>query len=266
MRVGDTSLDEEYEANSFTVDVATIKMHPDYSNSTGQNDIAVLELVEPVSLTEYPNIKPACLPEAGALFPGEAIVTGWGTDALRSPKTAYLNEVGVTVFADGDCGAMNSEMTEDMICAGLKEGGKGACEGDSGGPLIAADPARNNSMSLIGVGSESLGCGNLGIYAEVSHFVGWLMEQMPDLNTCPAPAPSCGNCVFPFIDNGFLSDRCTTIDGGDKPWCATSVDGQGSMLDHEYCTDPTCPGLEGNSEQMSVHPKNAVGNCCKFFL
>ena len=35
------------------------------------------------------------------------------------------------------------------------------------------------------------------------------------------------------------------------------------MMEFEYCTDPSCPGLEGNSEDMSVHPKNEVGNCCK---
>ena len=198
VRVGDTTLDEEFEATSFTIEVANFKHHPDYSStdSTDQNDIAVLELAVPVSLTEYPNIKPACLPEAGALFHGEAIVTGWGTVASGSHKTAHLNEAKLTVFADGDCGIMDLRMTEDMICAGLKQGGKGTCQGDSGGPLVAADPARNNSMSLIGVVSNSAHCAEsdyLGIYAEVSHFVDWLMEQMPDLNTCPAPAEGWNN-------------------------------------------------------------------------
>ena len=196
LRVGDTTLDEEFEANSFTVGVANIKQHPGYINSTYQNDIAVLELVEPVSLTEYPNIKPACLPEAGALFPGEAILTGWGKTAPGSSSPAYLTEVGVTVLADGDCGAIDSLMTEDMICALPREGGKDACQGDSGGPLVAADPARNNSMSLIGVVSMGEGCGDAGypgVYAEVSYFLGWLMEQMPDLNTCPPPPEGWNN-------------------------------------------------------------------------
>ena len=77
----------------------------------------------------------------------------------------------------------------------------------------------------------------------------------------------CGKCIFPFIFYGRLIDRCTTIDGDPRPWCATSVKSTGEMLawDWEYCTDPSCPGLEGNSEEMSVHPNNAVGNCCKFF-
>ena len=325
VRVGDTTLDEEFEATSFTIDVATIKQHPDFNYFTLTNDIAILELTEPVSLTAYPNIKPACLPEAGALFPGEAIVSGWGKVAQGSHATSSLYEVGVTVFADGDCGNVNSEMTEDMICAGVMVGGKGTCQGDSGGPLVAEDPARNNSMSLIGVVSFAEGCAardNLTVYAEVSHFIDWLGEQMPNLNTCPPPPEgwnsisvttdgnstsvpdttttrkneestnctsasvnsttttinnegSCGNCVFPFINEGRLSDRCTTINKDStkkpplvepyKPWCASVSQGiDGLMMTGEYCIDPSCPGLKGNSEEMSVHPKNAVGNCCKF--
>ena len=78
VRIGDTSLDEEFEATSFTVKVASIKQHPNFDSETSQNDIAILELAESVSLTDYPNIKPICLPEAGALFEGEAIMSGWG--------------------------------------------------------------------------------------------------------------------------------------------------------------------------------------------
>ena len=76
VRVGDTSLDEEFEATSFTVGVAAIKQHSGYNSWTLENDISVLELSERISLTEYPHIKPACLPSSGALFPGPATVSG----------------------------------------------------------------------------------------------------------------------------------------------------------------------------------------------
>ena len=86
VRLGDTSLDEEFESTSFTFGVINIFQHPGFNYTledlesglaaTNENDIAVLVLNDTVSLTEYPNIKPACLPEAGALFSGSATATG----------------------------------------------------------------------------------------------------------------------------------------------------------------------------------------------
>merc|ERR1712083_432911 len=158
-----------------------------------QNDISVLELTEAVSLTQYPNIKPVCLPEAGALFPGEAVVSGWGTMASGGTLTAFLNEVGVTVFADGNCGSMNSMMAEDMFCAGIMAGGKDSCQGDSGGPLVAPDATKNNAMSLLGVVSWGYGCAvanRPGVYADVMYALqdGWLGSALADMTTCPAPS------------------------------------------------------------------------------
>ena len=95
------------------------------------------------------------------------LVSGWGTVYSGGYLTSYLNEVGVTVFADGDCGSMNGYMTPDMLCAGLKEGGKDACQGDSGGPLITGDPHHDHQV-LAGVVSWGYGCAYAeypGVYA-----------------------------------------------------------------------------------------------------
>ena len=72
-----------------------------------------------------------------------------------------------------------------MMCAASSRP-TGSCKGDSGGPLIASDPARNGSMSLIGVVSwGSTNCADSpGIYSEVSHFTEWLSSQMSDMVTC----------------------------------------------------------------------------------
>ena len=149
VRLGDTSLDEEFEATSLTLGVANIIQHPgfDYTleyleyglAATNENVIAVLVLNDTVSLTEYPNIKPACLPEAGALFPGTATATGWGSAFAYTEYTevvwvtASLNEVDMTVLDDEDCEELNFDefntlyldMGDDMICAGSRDSSNG---------------------------------------------------------------------------------------------------------------------------------------------
>ena len=281
IRLGDTNLDTEQEIGAYTVTVARITPHPQYNFPV--HDIAVVELASSISLTAFPNIKPACLPAAGALFTGPATVSGWGNVNTGSYSNSWLHDVDVEIFADGDCGNWG-DLPDDMICAGVREGGKDICQGDSGGPLVAADPSQNNRMTLAGVVSFSQngGCGNPGFpggYCEVSHNIDWLLGVMTDFQSCPPgppsppspsptptptpPSPSptppssgCGNCLgFPWIYQNRIHDRCTTIDG-DNPWCSTS-DGW------EYCTDPSCPGVAPPTEVMTVSPGNEVGSCCK---
>ena len=234
VRVGDTSLGTTFEATAFTVNVKNIILHPDYSSwPKYENDIAVLELATPVLLYDYPNIKPACLPDAGAKFPGAAIVSGWGKVAPGSNIWAWLLEAPVRVFEEGNCGNYTlDEITNDKLCAGGLHvglhGQRDACHGDNGGPLIASDPTKYNAQTLIGVTSWRKECGRKdypGLYTEVSQYTSWLEQQMPDLVTCePYDDPdfsnvSCRNCVFPFIYDNRIHDSCTTINNDPEPWC-----------------------------------------------
>ena len=301
IRVGDTSLDTSNEAEAFTFSVSEIRQHPNYDPNTLANDICILKLSAAVSFTEYPNIKPACLPNKNQLFSNwDSIVSGWGTVGSGSYLNSWLHEVNVTIYPDGDCGAMNGYMTDDMLCAGLKAGGKDACQGDSGGPLVVADASRNYVNYIVGVVSWGFGCAAadaLGIYAEVSHFHDWIYQNSADdwytcgplLTPGPSPSPSpvtvaptpspatatvlptnstgttpstgaCGNCVFPFMFGGRIHDRCTTIDGDSNPWCSKTSDWEGQW---EYCTDASCPGVAPPAEQMTASYGNEVGSCCK---
>ena len=74
---------------------------------------------------------------------------------------------------------------------GLPEGGKDSCQGDSGGPLVTKATGVDAGYSLIGVVSWGIGCaqpGLYGVYAEFSHFLGWVKEQFRVEN--PGPSPS----------------------------------------------------------------------------
>ena len=63
---------------------------------------------------------------------------------------------------------MTRYMTEDMVCAGARAGGRDSCQGDSGGPLVTEE---RGAATLAGVVSWGFGCGeedSLGVYAEVN--------------------------------------------------------------------------------------------------
>jgi len=194
VNVGDTVLGISADAESSVIGVKTIINHPNYDPNDVQFDISILELNEAVNFLDNPHIKPACLPERGSTFTGqEAVITGWGTIDSGEPLVAHLLSTVVEIFADDDCGQVSSQITTDMICAGVKEGGRDTCQGDSGGPMIAKDSDNNGAATLVGVVSWGYGCaeaGSPGVYAEVSHFADWLDENMPNLRTCSPPASS----------------------------------------------------------------------------
>lgn len=60
-------------------EVKTIITHEDYNQMTYDNDIAVLELKEPLVFSS--TVHPVCLPSSSHVFPPgmPCWVTGWGT-------------------------------------------------------------------------------------------------------------------------------------------------------------------------------------------
>ncbi|XP_019868246.1 trypsin-1 [Aethina tumida] len=161
--------------------VKKIREHEAFDAYTYNNDIAVLELDEPVDFGS--SIQPICLPEAGADYSGRiALVAGWGRTAEQSKPSNVLRKVAVPVWSKKECissGYGERKISENMFCAGYPDGEKDACQGDSGGPLHMSNEL--GDMELIGVVSWGRGCArpNLpGVYTKVTNYLDWVYETL----------------------------------------------------------------------------------------
>lgn len=191
------------------VQLAEIIVHTGWDNGTKDNDVALLRLATPIperagSASQLP-IQYVHL-VAGAIGPltgATTTVTGWGNRTPGgSDYPARLHEVEVLVIANGDCSGAYSNLTDNMLCAGVPGGGKDSCQGDSGGPLVY-----NNSgeWQQAGIVSFGIGCAEAdypGVYTRVSRYVDWITNAMNPLvptnfafvpailHVPPAPPPS----------------------------------------------------------------------------
>ena len=164
------------------VSVAQIIPHPDYDYQTHDNDIALIELASPVdarapSATGLPiafgNLAPGSIGDLTGVL---STVTGWGNrDPAGSDYPDRLHEVEVPIISNAEC-ANSYNLTDNMLCAGLPQGGKDSCQGDSGGPLVIYDSSAQKWVQ-VGVVSFGVGCaepGFPGVYARVSRYANWI--------------------------------------------------------------------------------------------
>ena len=114
--------------------------------------------------------------------------TGWGvTDKFGTQIPDALNEVAVRLIEKEQCENIHSDyqgqLSDEMICAGYKEGGRDACLGDSGGPL-ACQIEENGPYVLYGITSWGIGCGDPlhpGVYTRVTALMDWVKGKRDEI-------------------------------------------------------------------------------------
>ncbi|XP_068244687.1 serine proteinase stubble-like isoform X2 [Palaemon carinicauda] len=185
LSLGDWDLNTIVDGESIKAKVSRITVHPRYSRSTLQNDLAVLKLSQNVVFTE--RIKPICLPPSDINVEGKrAIVSGWGRNEVSKLQT-QLHYIEATIIKNTLCdqrwnsnGAARGFIVNSMLCMDSASGD--SCNGDSGGPSIHEYPV--GSGNYIQVGIVSFGSGTCtdaslpGVYTRVGYYLDWIKQQM----------------------------------------------------------------------------------------
>ena len=134
-----------------TRNVDQVILHPQYSGGSLNNDYALLRLSSPI--TDFEPIKLVTSDD----HDNEPVISttmGWGATSSGGSSSNVLLEVDVPI--DDSCGSYsNSDITNNMVCAGDGNGGEDSCQGDSGGPLIMTNS--DGEYELIGIVSWGYG-------------------------------------------------------------------------------------------------------------
>ncbi|XP_078733267.1 enteropeptidase-like [Lampetra fluviatilis] len=156
--------------------VNRILIHERYNRSSHDYDIALMELSERVSFTDY--IQPVCLPHRFQKFPypgKSCFISGYTPNRLQEASV----EIFKTCVTPGPQAYSPSLITNRMLCAGYLKGGVDTCQGDSGGPLVCQDS--NGHWYLSGITSWGYGCARAylpGVYSRVTKFLDWIHQNM----------------------------------------------------------------------------------------
>ena len=164
--------------------VDRIVLHPRYGFDFAHDfahDLALLHLSEPsdAELVTLLGADDLDLAAPGTL----GTVIGWGAlseDSSEGVLSYDLQQVDLPIVSEEECtSSMGRMITENMLCAGYKEGGIDACHGDSGGPLVVPDS--NGVWQLAGLVSFGIGCARptfYGVYTRVSQYHDWILAQI----------------------------------------------------------------------------------------
>ncbi|XP_073491606.1 uncharacterized protein [Aquarana catesbeiana] len=234
--------------------VKNIIVNSQYSSVYTPGDIALLQLASPVTYTQY--IMPICLPSSTTTFPcgTECWVTGWGTRSSGGSVVlnGTLQEVMVPLIDRNTCQTMYTNaggaitIQNDQICAGYKDGGKGPCQGDGGGPLVCKV---QGAWYQVGIVSSGIGCAKPnypGVYTLVTSYQNWISTYLNVafnyVSNIPTPTMTCGGnyintvCGSPSVSSRIVGGT-DSLDGK-WPWHVYVTDGQymcgGSLISQEW--------------------------------
>ncbi len=210
----------QQDSGGVVMGVGRVIKHHAYEPVTTDNDIALLRLSSPLPLSKTISpIAPLSASQEQQLAAANtlATVTGWGTTSPGGTASATLMQAQVPLISMSDCANQSAygsgQLSDNMICAGYKQGGKDACQGDSGGPLVVPNGQGGHVLAGIVSWGESCAAPDYpGIYTRVANYQPWL--QTHTQLALGAPLLDCGSvCVASVETNTTITLRAQASNG-----------------------------------------------------
>lgn len=166
--------------------VKEILVHPDFQPGTLWNNVALLFLLEPVTLAD--NVGTVCIPNSTTDLGSKCIASGWGISGFMPKPHSILKNVELPLVSLTSCseslrkifsGSFNN-FHKSFIC----DDGQpinDTCPGDRGSPLVCSVEGFKNRYALVGMVCWTTECGRNGIpsvYVNVGLYRRWIDEEM----------------------------------------------------------------------------------------
>jgi len=155
--------------------------HPEWNSNDLSNDLALIRLPEKITFNDY--IKPACLPTPDLIAEAGFLVTpiGWGkpSDSAGGISPVLRMVQDLPLITNKECNDVYGIVGDGVVCMDTA-GGKGTCNGDSGGPLGYYDESRERwiEVGIVSFGA-SAGCevGYPSGFTRTTYYLDWIKEQ-----------------------------------------------------------------------------------------
>ena len=162
--------------------VRQLNRHPQFNRNTADSDIAILTLSRNVST-------PVAKVHAGSakLVNKDATVIGTGLVSTNPERLVdILQEVDTPIISNAVCNDLWDQfvgirpVTQNMVCAGFRNNGKGSCGGDSGGPLLSKIDNQRVVVGIVSFGVPECELNrSTSVYTRVGKFNNFIKSNSP---------------------------------------------------------------------------------------
>ncbi|XP_045413394.1 ovochymase-2 isoform X6 [Lemur catta] len=264
------------EPEEQTLTIQSVIVHPLFSSKKPMDyDIALLKMAGAFQFGQF--VGPMCLPEPGEQFEAGFICTtaGWGRLGEDGVLPQVLQEVNLPILTHKECMAALSSLKKFLsgktfLCTGFPEGGRDACQGDSGGSLMCQN--KKGAWTLAGVTSWGLGCGRSwrnnmhqsdpgspGIFTDLSKVLPWIREHIQTGHRRKSSRGRfCGESLPSSVLVGTSSIRLKFI--SDATDYATGFNLTYKALKPNYLPDSGCSVITVLFEEGFIQSPNYPGN------